>query len=84
MANVKSCEELHEILTEIVDVCCTLIDAVISMAAELDVDVEDFVKKMDDALQSKLRECAVEQRMVRPSLIPKTAVLDMSSILLIY
>lgn len=77
MANVKSCEELHEILMEIVDVKgCTLIDAVISMAAELDVDVEDFVKKMDDALQSKLRECAVEQRMVRPSLIPKTAVLD--------
>lgn len=77
MANVKSCEELHEILMEIVDVKgCTLIDAVISMAAELDVDVEDFVKKMDDALQSKLRECIVEQRMVRPSLIPKTAVLD--------
>lgn len=77
MANVKSCEELHEILMEIVDVKgCTLIDAVISMAAELDVDVEDFVKKMDDPLQSKLRECAVEQRMVRPSLIPKTAVLD--------
>lgn len=77
MANVKSCEELHEILMEIVDIKgCTLIDAVISMAAELDVDVEDFVKKMDDALQSKLRECVVEQRMVRPSLIPKTAVLD--------
>lgn len=77
MANVKSCEELHEILMEIVDVKgCTLIDAVISMAAELDVDVEDFVKKMDDALQSKLRECAIEQRMVRPSFIPKTAVLD--------
>lgn len=67
-----NCEELQKVLYEIqTRKGCSLIDAVISVADELDIDVEEFVNRFDESLKTRLREEAISERMVRQVALPK-------------
>ena len=73
MIKQVNCEELQKVLHEIqTRKGCTLFDAVVAVAEELDVDVEEFASKFDDSLKTRLRDEAISERMVRQCAIPKT------------
>ena len=50
-----------------------MIEAVLDVARELDVDVEDFVNGLGEPLKNALREEAIQQGMVRKCALPTTA-----------
>lgn len=67
-------EELFGILNRIVQKKrCSMIEAVLDVARELDVDVEDFVNGLGEPLKNALREEAIQQGMVRKCALPTTA-----------
>jgi predicted nucleic acid-binding protein len=65
---MKQSEQLHTKISQIADkMNCSFVDAVLEFCDINFYDPEDIVKQMDDITKDRLKQSAIDERMVRKS-----------------
>jgi predicted nucleic acid-binding protein len=65
---MKQSEQLHTKISQIADkMNCSFVDAVLEFCEVNLYDPEDIVKQMDDITKDRLKQSAIDERMVRKS-----------------
>ena len=68
MDKVKQSEKLHNEISQIANkLNCSFVDAVLKFCEDNDYDPEDVVKQMDSITKDRLKQSAIDERMVRKS-----------------
>ena len=65
---MKQSEKLHTEISQIAEkLNCSFIEAVLEFCESHQFDPEDVVKQMDDITKERLKQSAIDERMVRKS-----------------
>ena len=66
----RQSEKLHkEIVRVMEDSNCDFIDAILEVCLEHQIDPDDLVKQMDDVTISRAKKCAIDNRLIRKSVL---------------
>jgi len=65
---MKQSEKLHTEISQIAErLNCSFVEAVLEFCESHQFDPEDFVRQMDDITKERLKQSAIDERLVRKS-----------------
>lgn len=66
----KHNEAIHLEITKLMhSLQCNFWDACVEFCANNDIEPDDFVKQIDDVTINRIKQCAIEQRMIRRKIL---------------
>jgi hypothetical protein len=68
----KNTEKLHLYLADMMEQNdCNIFEAVVDFCSEHEIEIEDFISQCDELTVKRIRQCAIEEHMIRKQNLPE-------------